>query len=113
GPARPRPKVPSARTRHHRYQDHIRRVGAKLSVMDDDETRDAFGYRPPARRYLPIGVRVAEGKNSETLQPEVVIVFRFEAGDSLPLDADHQVLIAVTPDIADGLAAELTRWAVR
>lgn len=72
--------------------------------MTDD--RDAFGYTREPVQHIPVyGCQVAEGKVVDTLEPAVFVYFRDERG--------NRTGYMLTPDMAEGLAGELERWARR
>ncbi len=66
---------------------------------------DEFGYTPEPALEV-VSVQVGEGKAAGSLQPRVVIAFRAEL-------EGEQHTVAISPDLAEGLASELTRWAQR
>lgn len=76
--------------------------------MDDAGSEpNGFGYTTEV--VVPretFGVQVAEGKDSDTLEPLVIMRLRW------PLEA-AQVSFAFDPDLADQFADELRRWAQR
>ncbi len=75
--------------------------------MPDVPDFEGFGYRPDPQIVGELaGVHVAEAKHPETLQPRVVLYVR-------PAPDAEKVGFAMTPELADQLAAELIRWAQR
>lgn len=70
--------------------------------MSEEDFAAAFGYRAGDARvtHQPFSVQVAEGKNSATLEPLIVLSVRYEEGS-------EQEAFLLPLDMAEGLAREL------
>lgn len=66
-----------------------------------------FGYTEEPDIGTLLSTEVSEGKHGETLQPVVVLSIRANEAPA------ERFRVAMPPDAADHLAAELQRWAAR
>ena len=74
--------------------------------MTDDVILDAFGYLP-AVAPLPVDMVVADAKQAESLEPAVAVLLQF-VEEAVILGVIGSVhLVALTPDQADAMAAQL------
>lgn len=74
-------------------------------MSDDSGLAEAFGYRPDQRLIADVfSVTVGEAMRSDTLQPRVSILFRFQPDQ-------EQVGVLLPVELAEPFAEELVRWA--